>query len=129
MDMKSYYNDWREHCARLKVSHPNNVVYVTSLYHRERNSVAGQTLSASVANAARVITDGTHREATKEEVEAFIQHQNDELLKTTQSEQARKQHYFVVVDPKDVPGASKPAVPFKPTVEPELVGAGETKKK
>ena len=76
-------------------------MYVTSLFHRERNSTPGSTLSATCRNAARVITDGTHREATQEEIDGFMRHQQEQLRKNTQSEQMNKKQYIVVVDQKE----------------------------
>lgn len=98
MDLKAYFADLRATQAKLDQKAEDGVVYVTSVFHRERNSTPGQTLSASTENAARVITDGTHREATVEEVAAFHQRQREELERTTKSEQLKKKQYIVVVD-------------------------------
>lgn len=100
MDLKLYYQDLRatEEVLRSKSRATDGVVYVTSVYHREKNSTAGQTLSAEPRNAARVITDGTHREATKDEVAAFHEQQQIELRKNVKMEQLKKQQYIVVVD-------------------------------
>ena len=100
MDLKEYFQDLRAEEAKLEKSHPDGVVYVTSLFHRERNSTPGSTLSATCRNAARVITDGTHREATQEEIDGFMRHQQEQLRKNTQSEQMNKKQYIVVVDQK-----------------------------
>lgn len=98
MDLKEYYNDLRKHEARLEVKHPDGIVYVTSVFHRERNSTAGSTLSATCRNAARVLTDGTHREATDDEISSFLQRQQDELRRNAAAEQKNKRQYIVVVD-------------------------------
>jgi hypothetical protein len=100
MDIVSYYGDLAKIEADLKDKFKDRVVYVTSLFHRERNSTAGAVLSATPHNAARVITDGTHRLSTKEEIEDFLQHQQEELERSTISEQAKKKQYIVVVDQK-----------------------------
>lgn len=110
MDLKEYYNDLRKTESDLESKcgqgkrYPDGVIYVTSLFHRERNSTAGRTLSATTRNAARVITDGTHREATEEEIINFLDHQQDELRRNTAAEQKNKRQYIVVVDQNDKTG-------------------------
>jgi len=107
MDLGTYFRDLKVNEAALMASrrgkdgHVENVVHVTSLFHRERNSTAGTTIGATIANAARVITDGTHREATPDEIAAFRAHQQDELERSTVAEQLKKKQYIVVVDQKD----------------------------
>ena len=101
MNLRTYFDDLHSKEAELVRNHPDGVVYVTSLFHREKNSTPGATLSAACRNAARVITDGTHRLATDEEVEKFHQRQEAELRKNTASEQRNKKQYIVVVDQKE----------------------------
>ena len=110
MDLKSYYTEMREKERKLTTDFPDGVIYITSLFYRERNSTPGCTTSATCINAARCLTDGTHRLATKEEIEAFIAHQQEELAKNTQAEQAIRKQYIVVV-----PSESQQAT-FAPTV-------------
>lgn len=98
MDLKEYYSDLRKVEGQLEKEFPNDIVYVTSVRHREKNSIAGQTLSATHANAARVITDGTHRLATPEEVRSFLELQINNRTKSVKAEQAKKQQYIVVMD-------------------------------
>lgn len=104
MDLKEYFRDLHAKEAELEKKYPDGVVYVTSLFHRERNSTPGSTLSATCRNAARVITDGTHREATKEEIESFLEHQQEQLRRNARAEQANKKQYIVVVDQKETSG-------------------------
>ena len=98
MDLRAYYNDKHAKMAELEKSSPNGAVYVTSLFNRERNSQAGATLSATIENAARVITDGTHRLATQEEVDAFIKMQEKNRAAVARSEQERTKQVVVFVD-------------------------------
>lgn len=114
MDLKEYFKDARAEEARLEDAHPDGVVHVTSLFHRERNSTPGSTLSATPHNAARVITDGTHREATQEEVDGFRRHQQEQLHKNAAAEQANKKQYIVVVNQHE---AESPEAVFAGTVE------------
>jgi hypothetical protein len=101
MDLREYFGDLHAKEAELEKKFPEGVVHVTSLFHRERNSTPGSTLSATCRNAARVITDGTHREATQGEIEGFALHQQDQLRRNTAAEQANKKQYIVVVDQKE----------------------------
>jgi len=110
VNLTEYYNDKKKEVAgleKLVVSEaspavtPDGVVYVTSLFHRERNSTPGCTLTASISNAARVITDGTHRVATEGEIRNFLNHQQREFVKNSASEQKNKRQYIVVVDQKE----------------------------
>ena len=110
MDLREYFGDLHKAESLLERAHPDGIVYVTSLFHRERNSTPGSTMSASCRNAARVITDGTHREATQEEIEAFMAHQQSELRKNTRSEQMNKKQYIVVVDQKEQLGQLEPVL-------------------
>jgi hypothetical protein len=103
MDLRSYFDDLNATEAKLRAKSGslNGEVFVTSLFHRERNSTPGNVISATYRNAARVITDGTHRESTKEEIESFKAHQQEELEKSTVAEQLKKKQYIVVVDQKE----------------------------
>lgn len=98
MNLQEYFRDKRKIMADLDQANPDGIVHVTSLFHRERNSTAGSTLSATVSNAARVITDGTHREATKDEVNGFLRHQENQRVAVAKAEQLKKKQYIVVVD-------------------------------
>jgi hypothetical protein len=98
MDLKQYYLEMRAKAVELAAKHPDGIVHVTSVFYRERNSTPGSTASATCYNAARVLTDGTHREATEGEIEAFYQHQQDELEKHTRAEQQKKKQFLVVTD-------------------------------
>jgi hypothetical protein len=108
MDLKEYFKDAHAEEARLEKEYPEGVVHVTSLFHRERGSTPGSTLSATCRNAARVITDGTHRVSTQEEIDGFLKHQQTQLRKNAAAEQANKKQYIVVVNQKD--GESPEAV-------------------
>jgi hypothetical protein len=103
MDLKEYFGAIRTEAARLEKSDHDRkgFIHVTSIFHRERNSTAGRTYSATYLNAARVITDNTHREATRAEVDGFFAHQDQELRKNMAMEQKNKKQYIVVVDEKD----------------------------
>lgn len=98
MDLKQYFTDMHATEAMLERKHPDGIVYVTSLFYRERNSTPGAMASATCRNAARVITDGTHRESSPEEVDMFFSRQKQELERNMRAEQLKKKQYFVVVN-------------------------------
>lgn len=99
MDLREYYKDLHRTEAELERRFPDGEVFVTSQYHREKNSKAGRTISSTCYNAARVITDGTHREATDAERESFLALQEKNRIAAIRQEQMKKQQYVVVVDP------------------------------
>ena len=109
MDLKSYYADIRAKESELARKYQDGVVYITSLYHREKNSTEGATCSATCKNAARAIVDQTHREATPEEVKQFIQLQHSNKVKAASMEQNRNRQYVMVVNEneKELTGSGK----------------------
>jgi len=123
MDLKSYFDDLHKIEADLVREAKDNAVYVTSLFHRERNSTPGCTLSASCRNAARVITDGTHRLATPDEIDSFLKHQQDELRRNSSAEQRNKRQYIVVVD-KNEATESSVLLGAEPSKSAAVVGKG-----
>ena len=96
MDLRQYFSDKREEMANLKQKFPEGVVHITSKFYRERNSTAGATYTATIENAARGITDGTHRLSEDNEIQEFNDHQERELRKHARSEQAKRQQYMVI---------------------------------
>jgi len=126
VNLQEYYGDLRAKRAELERKYPSGEVFVTSLFHRERNSTAGAVCSATLYNAARVITDGTHREATKEEIDLFLQHQQDQLRRNTAAEQATRKQFIVVLDKDNLPATLTPPPPAQAqpaTGKPQPVGA------
>lgn len=103
MDLRQYFTDKKAKQAELEKKFSDGVVHVTSVFYRERNSTAGATSSATVENAARVITDGTHREATEDEIAAFYARQKSDLEKHIRAEQVKKQQYVVVTQGEFAP--------------------------
>lgn len=116
-DIAKFYSDLRKLQASLEAEYPTGVVHVTSVENRQLNSLPGVTLSATAYNAARVITEGTHRLATKEEIAAFHTLQQDNHREASMAEQRRNKQFVVVVDPtqlaKTIPPQSQRAVAEK----------------
>lgn len=98
MDAKEYFQDLRQTEAGLTKKYKGNLVHVTSVKNREKNSTSGSTMSADAYNAARVITDGTHRIATSEEIKSFIDLQERNRVSAIKSEQRKRQQLVVLTD-------------------------------
>ena len=96
MDTRAYFSEVRELEQRLESEH-GQIVHITSLKHRDKNSTAGATYSARPYNAARCIVDETHRLATKEEIAAFEELQKRNFAESTRSEAKKKQQVVVPV--------------------------------
>lgn len=113
MDLIQYFSDLNKTQSQLERDLPNQPIYITSVFNRDRNSTAGTTYTASPRNAARVITDGTHRLATPVEIAAFEELQQRNLEATLKSEQRKNKQFVVMVDPAAA-GLSNFAPPMKP---------------
>jgi hypothetical protein len=118
MDLKQYFSDLRAKEAELQAKHSDGVVHVTSLFYRERNSTPGAIASATCRNAARVITDGTHRESSEEEIERFYSWQEEQLKTHIRAEQQKKQQYVIVT------GGAESNQALNATVMPAQKGRG-----
>lgn len=112
-NIREYYTDLRNTEKEFQRNYPAGVVHVTSLFNRDRGSTAGTTTSATCYNAARVVTDGTHRLSTPEEIEAFEAHQQRELIRNQAAEQRNKKQYLVVLN-QDNQAAATIAAPTQP---------------
>ena len=98
MDLVEYFRNVRSEEKLLDQKHPNRVVYITSVKNSAKNSLAGMTVSATPYNAARAITDETHREASDTEIKLFLEHQERNRLDTQRSETRKKKEIVVVMD-------------------------------
>jgi len=100
MDIKQYYGDISKKRAELEEAYESGEVYLTSLFHREKNSTAGQVSTATPENAARVLVDGTHKLSSEDEVAAYKKLLERNRTEIAKAEQLKKQQYIVVVDQK-----------------------------
>jgi hypothetical protein len=66
-----------------------------------KNSTAGTVFTATVNNAARVIADETHREATEGEYSEFLAHQERERQQIAVMEQRRRKDVIVYMNAGD----------------------------
>jgi len=102
MDLREYFGDVRKIEKELEAKYPNRVVYITSIKNSMKNSTAGATFSAIPYNAARGIADETHREATAEEIQSFLDHQEKNRVTNQRSEAGKKKEIVVVMDRQQV---------------------------
>jgi len=102
MDLREYFGELRVTEKDLEKKHPNRVVYVTSVKNSMKNSTPGATFSTTPYNAARGITDETHRLATDDEIQAFIDHQERNRVTNQRSEASKKKEIVVVMDRSQV---------------------------
>ena len=58
--------------------YPSGFCLVASVFNPEKNSTPGCLTEVTVADAARLLTDGTHRVATADEVSAYTNRQGVE---------------------------------------------------
>ncbi len=102
MDLREYFGEVRKVEKELEGKYPNRTVYITSVKNSMKNSTPGATFSATPYNAARGIADETHREATAEEIQAFLDHQERNRVMNQRSEAGKKKEIVVVMDRQQV---------------------------
>lgn len=102
MDLREYFSEVRRIEKELEKSHPSRVVFVTSIKNSMKNSTPGATFSAVPYNAARGIADETHRLSTPEEIQAFLDHQENNRVMNQRSEASKKKEIVVVMDRQQV---------------------------
>jgi len=101
MDVRQYYSDRRKIAVDLVKQFPDGIVYITSIFNRERNTTEGATCSVGIDNATRCLVEGTHRLATEEEIDRFNQLQETNRVEAAKGEQRKRQQYVVVVNEGD----------------------------
>ena len=72
-DIPAYHRRLRAETARLAGEHPEGCLYIVSIATPgDSNSVSGSCAEVPVAIAARHFIDGSAREATPAEIQAYI---------------------------------------------------------
>jgi len=89
----NYFSDLRALRDTLNARYPDSCLLVVSVTNRLKGSTGGTITEVDTANGARIILDGTHREANAQEIQLYRQEQ--ELRRARNSsdplESARKQ--------------------------------------
>jgi hypothetical protein len=70
MDIRAFNEDVRQAAAQLFREYPSGFLFVTSLPIRGYPG-SGRTVEVTCSAAGKLLTEGTHRVATPEEIEAF----------------------------------------------------------
>lgn len=98
MDIQKYYQQVRLTREELTKQIPSGFCLVMSVANLEKNSTAGNLCEVTVADAARLLTDGTHRLATPEEVDGHRSAQDKERARISAEavDNARKQFSAVL---------------------------------
>lgn len=93
MDTQTYYAKIRETREELAKQNPQGFCLVISVANLEKNSTAGTPCEVSLYDAARLMTDGTHRVANEKEADAYRNRQEAERVRIAQEnlERARVQ--------------------------------------
>jgi hypothetical protein len=79
MNLREDHRLAREKGEEVLTRHPSGSVYVMSLFNRDKTTVFGTVTEVTVQQAGKLLHEGTHREATPEEIEAF--HQKNQAAK------------------------------------------------
>jgi hypothetical protein len=71
MNLQNYYREIRERKQELSGLHPDGCCLVISLERKDRAITGGTISEVSLDNAAKILTEGTHRLVTEAEQEAY----------------------------------------------------------
>lgn len=94
MDIKSFVARMQEKRKELEGQYPKGYCLVQTVFNPNTNTVGGVTCEVSVDQAARLITEGSHRLATKEEAEVFRKQQEDARADILAEEIRKRQQFF-----------------------------------
>lgn len=94
MDFQAYYKNVREKREQLTRTFPSGCCVVLSVYNLAANSQPGGITECDLANAARIITDGTHRLATDKEAADFYSQRDAERARRAPGSVSRVQALF-----------------------------------
>jgi hypothetical protein len=98
MNNESYYSDLRAKTNALAAQYPDGCLLVVSVSNRLKGSTGGTIAEVDTANGARIILDGTHREANPEEARLYREAQELARARTSSDplEAARRQFGLLV---------------------------------
>ena len=101
--MTSYYSDLHALRDKLKTRYPDSYLLIVSVANTLKGSTAGNIVEVDFTIGARCLLNGTHREATPEEVQKFREAQSLTQAKTTSNplDSARRQFGLLVTKKGD----------------------------
>jgi hypothetical protein len=94
MTTQLYYQRIREKRADLANQFPKGFCLVVSVFSLEKNSTEGTFCEVLVPEAARLMTDGTHRLASEDEAAAYYAAQDVQRIRNAQDTLARTRGQF-----------------------------------
>jgi hypothetical protein len=96
--MTSYYSDLHGLRDKLNAKYADGSFLAVSVTNSLKGSTAGNISEVDIAIGARILLDGTHREATPEEVRLYRESQESTRARTTNDplEAARRQFGLLV---------------------------------
>lgn len=97
MNNAIYYATIRAKGDELTKQNPSGFCLIVSVHNLQKNSTAGNIAEVSNYNAARFITEGTHRVATDTEVQTYQQQQSSIRARNHNDELARLKEEFAAV--------------------------------
>lgn len=100
MTSQQYYSDLRAKTNALAAQHADGCLLVVSVANRLRGTTPGNICEVTVDNAARLILDGTHREATAEEIRAYQEAQEFKRAPTTDPLETARRRFGLLTGKK-----------------------------
>jgi hypothetical protein len=94
MNTETYYAALRQQRETLAPQHPSGFCLVMSLDNSQKNSTPGNLCEVTVADAARLLMDGTHRVATADEFNAYKKQQGVERARIRKNDLDRTRETF-----------------------------------
>jgi hypothetical protein len=100
MDTTLYYAALREQRETLAKQHPSGFCLVVSVFNLQKQSAPGNLCEVTINDAARLLFEQTHREATEDEARAYLNRQGVEQsrLITDDLEKVRQQFRHIMGD-------------------------------
>lgn len=81
MNSQAYYAILRTKREDLAIRYPSGFCLVVSVFNSQKQSAPGNLCEVSIADAARLLYEGTHREATEDEVAIYAEKQDAERMR------------------------------------------------
>jgi len=81
MNSQQYYAILRTKQDDLAIRHPSGFCLVVSVFNSQKQSAPGNLCEVSIADAARLLYEGTHREATEDEAAIYAEKQDAERMR------------------------------------------------
>jgi hypothetical protein len=81
MNSQAYYQILRTKREDLAIRYPSGFCLVMSIFNPQRNSAPGNLCEVTVADAARLLYEGTHREATEDEARVYAANLDAERMR------------------------------------------------